>query len=104
VFGHHGAKEIEFKGQVGMPGSNHFVIDKLVRRPHVTRQASFAAHDQISGVVHAELNGLFMRPILCGVRTQPPRGWTMAAFAANPINQLEGFCALFGWHGQGVTS
>src|ERR1039458_10631342 len=68
-----------------MSRGNHFMIDKFFRRSKVAGQAFGGALLQVACVVHAELNGLLVGPVFCGMRTEPTRCRTVTVLATHSI-------------------
>src|ERR1039458_5365653 len=72
-----------------MSRGNHFMIDKFFRRSKVAGQAFGGALLQVACVVHAELNGLLVGPVFCGMRTEPTRCRTVTVLATHSIARFK---------------
>jgi hypothetical protein len=80
------------------------VVDKFLGRAQVAVQTTFAALDQIAGVVHPQLHRFLMRPIFGRMGAEPSGSRAVAALATHSVHQLERLSALLGRNRQGVTS
>src|SRR5215470_3071257 len=96
--GHHRTEEVQLECEVRVPGSNHLVIYEFFGRSKVATQATLAAPDEISRVVHPQLHGLLMGPVLRRVGAKPSRSRTVATFATDPVNQLKALSPLLRWN------
>src|ERR1035438_4314720 len=101
---HGGTEGFKLEGQIGMTSGNHNVVHFFFRSTEMAGEATFGAFGQVPGVIHAQLQGLLVSPILYGVRPEPAHCRAMATLATDTVFQvLKGLRTLFGLGVQGVT-
>lgn len=94
---HHGGERVEFEIKIGVTGGDHFVVNEFVFGAEMAFETFFRAVNDVSRLVHAELDGPFMRPAGGSVRPEPARGRTVAILAGDAFCDFELAALLLGF-------
>src|SRR2546421_1411021 len=100
---HGGGENTEFESEVRVSGGNHFMVNEFICCSQMACKTFFGTLVQVAGVIHTQLQRLFMRPVSGGVRTQPARSRTVAGFAAYAVIERKGLRTLISTHVKRVT-
>lgn len=92
---HHGGERVEFEIEIRVTGGDHFVVNEFVFGAEMAFKAFSRPVNDVSRLVHAKLDGLFVRPAVGRVRAKPARGWTVAVFARDSFGDFKLAALLF---------